>query len=345
MQNRRLVFFVFILTGCSRQPATVTVDLGQVPVLVSHPISIRQLKPDQGNLDVPSAKTIPGQPEVEIENLRADDKKAIQAEVEKETDNAIHTISKRLQGYYSREIDDFYKAEFSKLGPYNQTIREDSLREIRTIFEASAKKRGPVLTRLTFMTKFPPNVNIIPFNEKSLTPLEIKRQTEILNLKRSLVALDHQYDQDIIDLEKRNTSKLEAKTERILASIAARQKQIDVRAEDEATKLVKRFSSGISERIFSRYTFQLKELPTKTVNFPKMPAQVGVPRVTFERNLLNRDDRADLSKELEAFLSLNHYTRVTESQGAKDVTKEFIEWRTNLKSGHWESWQKSSAQK
>ena len=345
MQNPRLVYLIFILAGCSRQPETVYVDLGQVPVFVSHPVSTPQLKPDQGNLDLPSSRTIPGQPELEIENLKANDKKAIQAEVEKETDNAIQIISKRLHGYYSREIDDFYKAEFSQLGPYNQSLRDDSLREIRTIFEASAKKRGPILTRLTFMTKFPPNLNIVPFDEKTLTPAQIKRRTEIQDLKRSIVALDLQYDKDIIDLEKRNGTKLEAETERILASIAARQKQIDVRAADEATKLVKRFSSGISERIFSRYTFQLKELPTKTVNFPKMPAQSGVPRVTFERNLQNRDDRADLTKELEAFLSLNHYNRVTDAQRAKDVTKEFIEWRTNLKSGHWESWQKSSAQK
>ncbi|MEI8281958.1 MAG: hypothetical protein WCG75_06105 [Armatimonadota bacterium] len=320
-------------------------DLGQVPVLVSHPVSAPNPKPDQGNLELPSSKTIPGQPQVEIENLKADDKKAIQAEVEKETDNAIQIISKRLHGYYSREIDDFYKVEFSKLGPYKQGLTERYLLEIRTIFEATAKKRGPILTRLTFMTKFPPNVNIVPFDEKSLSPFEVKRQTEIQNLKRSLVALDHQYDQDIIDLEKKNASKLEAESERILATIAARQKQIDIRAADEATKLVRRFSSGISDRIFSRYTFQLKELPTKTVNFPKMPAQVAVPRVTFERNLQNRDDRADLTKELEAFLSLNHYSRVTDARGAKDVTKEFIEWRTNLKSGHWESWQKSSAQK
>ena len=345
MQNRRLIYLALILVGCSRQPESVFVDLDMVVLNQPKPGPASQLKPENSIQALAPSRSIPGEAASEIENLKADEKIAIRKEVDKETNDAIATISKRLVDYYGREIDDFYKVQFAKLVPLKQTLDQELLVDSRKIFEKSARRRAPVLTRLTFLTKFPPTIEQTPVGGTSLVDPNPKKTTEIQDLKRLLVEIDRQFEDEMDKLDQRRSSKLVSETDNILTVISSKQKEIDAGAVIEATNLVKRFSTGITSRIFSKYTFQLKEIPTKTVNFPKMPAQPGIPRVTFQWNQLNQDDKIELTKELEAFLSLNHYRRVTKVEGAKDVTKEFIEWRTNLKSGHWENWQKSSAQK
>ena len=321
------------------------VDLDAVPLLKIVPTKVADLKPDLQNTGAQGPKTIPGEASTDVENLRADEKVAIRKEVEKETNDAIGTISVRLQDYYSREIDDFYRKEFARIAPLKQSQTASYLNAIRAIFEASAKKRGPLLTRLSFLTGFPPPEKLIPIEGENLTKKETERRTEIRELQRSIAEIDQQYEADTRKLETDNADKLEKETENIQVLLQAKQKEIDQRAEKEASQLVRRFTSSLSQRIFSRYTFQLKEIPTKTVNFPKMDSPSEVPRVTFDEGQANRGEKAELANELATFLSLNHYQRAVSPIGAKDVTKEFIEWRTNLKSGHWENWQKSSTQK
>ena len=344
MLNPRYLLVPLILVGCKQESSRVFVDLDLVAKSQSTFASSSQPKADLSTTNSPSQKVIPGEAERLVENLRADEKAAIRQEVEKETNEAIATISESLQDYYSREIDDFYKAEFAKIQPFKQALLVKSMQEARTIFEESAKLRGPLLTKLTLLTEFPPPEDLIPIEGKNNSQYEVKRRLEIRSIQQEIIRLDKEYKLAIMDIDTSDNNKIIQESNRILAVIAMKQTEIDDRAAKEASSLVKRFSNSLSQRIFSRYTFQLKEIPTKTVNFPKMAAQSGIPRVTFDRNQLTRNERSELTKELEAFLSLKHYQRALEASGAKDVTKEFIEWRTNLKSGHWESLQKSSAQ-
>jgi hypothetical protein len=280
-----------------------------------------------------------------VENLKSDEKAAIVKEVEQETKTAIMTISGRLLDYYSREIDDFYKAEFSKLVPFKASLTEDYLKKIRAIFEKSAQKRGPILTRLWLMTEGPPPIEPIPLEGKDISKAEATRRIKIRTLQDEIKQLDSDYDLAVRDLESKNLGEIDSEFEKHQKNYDDKKKEIDERAKNEAMKLVKNFTSSLSQRIFSRYSFHLKEIPAKTVNFPKMSAQPEVPRVTFERNQVSRNEQVELAKELDTFLILKHYQRANSAVGARNVTKEFIEWRTNLKSGHWESWQKSSAQK
>ena len=345
MQNRRLILLAVLLVGCSRQPQKVFVDMDMVALSSGKPGVTSPINPGMSNSNVPSSRMIPGEAAMEIENLKAGEKTAIRKEIDKEVSDAIATISKRLVDYYSREFDDFYKVEFAKLDPFKQGIAKSQVSGIRKVFERFALRRAPVLTRLTFLTKFPPSVELPLGDSKGQVDSNPKKTAEIKDLKRLLVEIDHDYDVEMEKVDRENLRKVETETESILAAISKKQMEINSRAEAEATKLVKSFSATITSRIFSKYTFQLKEIPTKTVNFPKMPAQPGVPRVTFEWNQLNQNDKAELTHEVDTFISLNHYQRVTRAENPKDVTKEFIEWRTNLKSGHWENWQKPSAQK
>jgi hypothetical protein len=346
MRNHRLIYFSVLLVGCGQPPNLVFVDLESIQSSRTKPVTRDQVKSQSMGVNTLESKTIPGDSEKTVENLKAEEKESIRKEVERETNDAVETISKRLHDYYSREIDDFYKAEFAKLKPFKQSLTLDDLKETRSIFEESAKKRGPLLTRLTLLTEFPPpERDLIPLEGKNLSDSEKKRRLEIRSLQNAIIQIDKEYELAIRALESRSGIKVDQETERILARIEAKQTEIDQRASVEASKLVKNFSSNLSKRIFSRYSFQLKEIPTKTLNFPKMAVPSEVPRVTFDRQQLISNERGEITKELEAFLSLNHYQRADKADGAKDVTKEFIEWRTNLKTGHWESWQKSSAQK
>jgi hypothetical protein len=167
---------------------------------------------------------------------------------------------------------------------------------------------------------------------------------EINKLQDEIKAIDESYEKSIRNLDLVNSDDLINEFKLLESHVNQKKLEIDQRASKEATNLVRNFSSSLSERIFSKYTFQLKEIPTKTVKFPKLSAPPTIPRVTFDRNQVNQNTKEELAREVETFMSLNHYNRVAAPEGAKDVTKEFIEWRTNLKSGHWETLQKSSAQ-
>jgi hypothetical protein len=345
MRNLRLIFVPFVIIGCGPRATNVFVDLDLVTLTPAKAPLISKTRADISASPNVGSRMIPGEPEKVIENLKANEKAAIRREVERETDEAIQTISGRLLDYYSREIDDFYKEEFAKLVPYKSALLEEYFRKIRVLFEAAAAKRGPLLTRLWLLTDGPPPVDPVPLDAKGLSKYQEAKMIKIRALQDEIAQIDDEYVVATLELEAGNLREIDKEFDTHQQNYEAKKREIDQRAAAEATRLVRRFSSGLSQRIFSKYTFQLKEIPTKTVNFPKMAAQSGIPRVTFDRNQLVRNERAQLTKELEAFLSLNHYQRVVEADGAKDVTQEFIEWRTNLKSGHWETWQKSSAPK
>lgn len=345
MRNLRLIFVPFVIIGCGPRATNVFVDLDLVTLTPAKAPLISKTRADISASPNVGSRMIPGEPEKVIENLKADEKAAIRREVENETNDAIETISKRLQDYYSREIDDFYNAEFAKMVPFKSAQIEEYLQHIRILFEAAAAKRGPLLTKLWLLTDGPPPVELVPLDAKGLSKYQEAKMVKIRGLQEKINKIDQEYELATRELETKNLRDIDKEFDAHQQNFEAKKREIDQRAAAEATRLVRRFSSGLSQRIFSKYTFQLKEIPTKTVNFPKMAAQSGIPRVTFDRNQLVRNERAQLTKELEAFLSLNHYQRVVEADGAKDVTKEFIEWRTNLKSGHWETWQKSSAPK
>ena len=347
MRNRKyhysLIFLApVLLASCSPSRERVYVDIDKIPLTQPKPSTISVPKPNDSGSPTIASRSIPGEKSTEVENLRADEKRLIRQEIELETKSAIGTITERLQDFYKREVDEFYKTESEKLIPFKSQQQEEYLLKIRDIFEASAKKRGPVLTRLSFLTEFPPPQKLVPIDGEDLTKKEKAKRTEIRDLQRSIAEIDKEYAKEVEALDGEFSALFEQQVESLQDLLKQKQSEIDSRAADEATRLVRRFSSGLAERIFSRYTFQLKEIPTKTVNFPKIADQPGIPRVPFDRARLDKDDKIELTKELDTFLSLKRYERSPVSNGARDVTTEFIEWRTNLKSGHWEGWQKSS---
>lgn len=340
------LLFLFVLAGCSPAPELVYVDIDQVPLIPPKiPVRATPPRPSENSPTIVQQRTVGGVPGVDIENLRAEEKQIIRQEVRRETEAAIATMTERLKDYYNREIAEFYKNELARLVPLKDALNEEYLKQVRVIFEKYATTRGPLLIRLTFLTEFPPPDKLIPLEGENLTKGELAKRNEIRDLQRQISDLDVQYILEIEDLEKSYASKLEQEAENIDKLLAQKQDEINAKAEDEASRLVRRFSSGLAERIFSKYTFHLKEIPTKTVNFPQIPAPPGVPRVTFDRTPLVKDNKAELTKELDTFLTLKRYERVSSKGGARDVTKEFIEWRMNLKSGHWENWERSSAPK
>ena len=294
----------------------------------------------------PPSGSIPSEPAVEVENLRGDEKRRIRDEVERQTKAAIATITTRLLDYYKREVDQFYEDELAKYDPLKAKLNQDYLNSVRTIFEKSANERGPLLTRLTFLTKFPPpDATKLVTVTSDQSDRDKKKATDIQGLQKSIAAIDAKYIGELDQLKAKNKALLDEEGKNLADLVNQKQKEINIRAENEATMLVRHFSSGLSERIFTRSTFQLHEIPTKTVNFPKIYSQPGAPRVPFDRAQLDADNKAELAKELETFLSLKRYERSPVANGARDATAEFIEWRTNLKSGHWENWQKSSKRK
>ncbi|MBI1331322.1 MAG: hypothetical protein JST12_16950 [Armatimonadetes bacterium] len=345
MRNLSVLLISILAVGCGSKPERVFVDLDKVAVTIPVKPKFQAIQPSVSSASSSAPKTIPGEPATEVENLRGEQKQAIRDEVERETRSAIATITERLRDYYQREVDDFYADQQKALAPFKEKLDQDYLDKLRAIFEESAKKRGPVLTRLSFLTEFPPPEKLVPIEGEDLTKREKAKREEIRDLQRQMAQIDREYDDAVSKLDGGNVEALLKEATRLQDLLKAKQKEIDDKAAKEATQLVRRFSSGLSERIFSRYTFQLREIPTKTVNFPQIGAQPGVPGVPFDRAQIDQDDKLALTKELEAFLSLNHYERSPNPADSRDVTAEFIEWRTNLKSGHWENWQKPSKPK
>lgn len=343
MQNRNFAFLFLILVGCSAAREPVFVDLSRVPLKNVTIQPIETSRPNSTPVSVAGA-TLPGEAPKDVENLRGEQKVAIRAEVEKQTKAAIATITERLGGYYQREIDEYLKSEYEKLPPLKSAIDQQYLDKLRPIFEESARKRGPLLTRFIFLTQFPPPdiEKILPVEGDNLSEAEKKRRVEVRELQRQINEIDTAYKNTLVKLDESGLDQLASEAENIKKRGEAKQQEINRRANDEATQLVRRFSSGLSERIFNRYTFRLPGIPTKSVNFPRIDSQSNDPGVPFDKVTKVKETRTEVEKELDAFLGLHSYQRVPSQANGRDVTEEFIAWRTNLKSGHWESWQTSS---
>lgn len=316
-----------LASSCSHPGTPAYIELSDIVVAMEKPpkIDVPVLKQ---TAPINSSASIPAVGAKEIEMVREEDKARLRRTIDQETNQAIDEITDRLVTFYSKRIDDLSREELAKLRPLRDAQTEAFLRAIRAIFEKYAFERGPVLTRLSFLTEFPPPEELIPLEGENLTEREKARRLEIRELQRKIKALDTAYENEVSKLEEVDQQQITEATEAIQKRINEELDRINDQARNEATSQVKRFSGALTGRIFGRYRFSLPASASKQLTISSQP----IAQYSVAQKPLLEASRAKLMAEANIFMELRGYVWGTKEQGASDVTEEFRKWRQKLNS-------------
>lgn len=328
MRRSSIWLFALIAVGCSNPAKPVFIELSQISVAAPIQASLSAPKLKRA-APIQAAASVGAVAEKEIELLREEDKNTLRRTIDKETNQAIEEITDQLVTFYSKRIDDMSRDELAKLRPLRDELTVKYLSALRVIFERYAAERGPALTRLTFLTEFPPPETLIPLEGDDLTAKQKARRAEARELQRKIKALDIAYEAEIAKLEELDQQRITQETDDIQKRINAEIDRINEQARSEASNQVKRFSGALAGRIFGRYRFTLPASAAHQLNLKSVPIVQSATKPTKPSD----PNRAKLMTEASIFMELRGYSWGSKEQGAADVTEEFKKWRQKLNSG------------
>ncbi|HLO97895.1 MAG TPA: hypothetical protein VK171_04805, partial [Fimbriimonas sp.] len=234
MRKNSLWLLAFVVIGCGEPAQPAFIDLAKIVTPVAADKGLTAPKLNQ-TAPVQVAASVGAVPAKEVEMVREEDKNALRRTIDKETNEAIEQITEQLITFYSKKIDEMSKDELAKLRPLRDELTEKYMSALRAIFERYAAERGPMLTRLVFLTEFPPPENLIPLEGEDFTAKEKARRAEARELQRKIKALDLSYEEEVAKLEEVDQQRITEETEEIQKRINAEIDRINEQARSEAT--------------------------------------------------------------------------------------------------------------
>jgi hypothetical protein len=325
-----------ILAGCAPEAEVVYIDQSQLLVLDRKlPIRNQETK-IRANItfERDSAERnirVPGLAAKEVAIDRKKQVQLLQERLKSDNEKAVRLISSRLKDFYERELDDLYNSEFIKLVPVNEKITSDYKKEYRVIFDRYAKLRAPILIRLSLVLPIPTSSPLIPIDDPDLLPNEKKSREQMRELQRDLNDLEQKFKLEVQGLEEKFVETLGKQVERLNETIAAKAKEIEIRAVQEARDQVQNFSQEIEKVLYIDPKISLAA--TESLVFSSPPSTVNPIDLLISSQVERMRAtivREKVQNELQIWLRLRHFELTQNKNQGKDRTAEFLKWRSEL---------------
>jgi hypothetical protein len=251
--------------------------------------------------------------------------------LEKQQQEALSTLERRLRDYYRLQADAFdleqnRDREISESGLY----AEANIR-IRLIFEDYADQRAPRVAKLAVLVGFPdPNPTSIP-PRNPLRPAAQALFDEAKQLREELARLDDDFLTAVQEILSDVVIRGVALKEDVMSRVMKFRDQMNRRAEQEAAAEVRTSIKELGLHLTEPSPLIVPGTPARTVRIPAeapLPPPPQVPSVGIPRGLADR--RRLMQNELSIWMGLNRFRL---QNGAKDLTKDFQAWRETYRAG------------
>lgn len=318
-----------VLGGCQQPVPLVYVDLDKVPTAAPRMLKSVELPESAPEGKSKKSISIEARPERVVSVDRQHSAKAIRDLLEAESTEARKVISERLRQYYQTEIDEFFDQEYAGLAPAAQEGWRIYREKIRPIFEQYAKARGPLVVALTVLTEFPNPDQLVKVDPESDPAIQVRAE-KIRDLQRQIALLDQRYEAEVAKLDAATREAIGFSEERMNERVEAKRREINQRAEREASQQVSVRTDVLNERLVG---VGAKRLPARaglsqSVELGSADSGFkGVPSTS--RTVV---PPADVHRQLQTWLALNGYNLADSPVGVRDVTQDFVKWRSSLSS-------------
>lgn len=268
--------------------------------------------------------TTPGLPQREI-TPQTKAVEAVREEIRRQQEATRRRLERQIRALYETEIR-AKEAELRRALAATEATQQETLsRAIRTLFEAYANERAPLLARLSVLAGFPdPNPNSEP---PPPTTGAVTRQKfeEAERIRRQMSLLQAKFLADVQELVNETDLSLSDARLRLLRDLEEFRTELDLRAEREARRLVTDAAREMQLELTRLGRLTVPGTPSESLTIPPSPALTPIPQVTYDPKLFGEAARREpVMAELHIWLGLQRYR--LDSKGP-DRTDEFIAWR------------------
>lgn len=321
-----------LLAGCAPAPKPVTVDESAILAAerLGRAAPVTLPKPPG---PVASTQTVvPGRPARALRDPSNTGGLDIRGLILQEQERAYQALLRRLRGYYDQEAERFEKEQLRALDQESRKAYGVAGELIRAAFEDYASDRAPQVARLALLAGWPDPDPKSTTSTEDLRPLAKQRLEEMEAIRKSLTALEAQFDRQVSAILAAVEDQTGVEAAAIRLKIELQRADMDRRANTEAQSQVRRQVSDLGLRLIAPAPVAVAGSPPHRKVVAGMPSPKPGPEIVSTGVLSTLDDRRRiLQQELSIWAGIHRYAIV--SEGAPDATQEFIRWRESFRPG------------
>ena len=315
-----------LLSSCAKNadPASVWIDVARLaPTAVPARVAPSLRRPP-APLASRSA-SLPARPATKLVAEVGIDGAQLAREVDEAQASSLARLRKRLAQVYAREGDRFARAQFRLLGDPYRTAIEFYYPDYRKAFEAYAERRLVPAARLAFIVgPKDPNPEDKPVETEALTPLGRLLAVRASETRKTLRALDREFDGVVMALLENVATMGDASKAATLAAVARNREALNRQAMAQAAfPIGPSGEEAITLSLARKGIATVPAVPARKVVLPAIPAPAPAPRVESPQALA--DARARLLGEARIWAA-GQGLRLDPK--GRDATSEFLRWKT-----------------
>lgn len=282
-----------------------------------------------------SSTTVPGKPRLVIKDRQSASGANLRQRILDAQEQARKDITGRLRRFYDTEISRFEFDQNRARAAAEIEAYENANLRIRQRFDKYAIDRMPIYTELTLLAGFPDQNPESKPPENPLPPAFQKRFDQTLALRAQLKEIDRTFHEDVDQILAGVQDLVAAQVTALRLRVEQFKDQLDRRAADEARAQVRMTVDELGLELIEPKDLVLPATSPQSVTVAAEPPFRPAPDVPSAGILQGKADRERLLRhELGIWLGLNRYSLATDAKGGRDLTTEFLKWRSQFEVGH-----------
>lgn len=328
-----------LLAGCGPTEQSVYVDLNRVRKFPMDGIVLAEPDPVRVPPLPQTDTTLPSLPASQVDNL-AEKRAQLLDDQQIDLEIALDRYSERIAKSYDALVRQYRLDEDALLATNLDRPLQTFLEKLRTAFVLAAEKRGPLITRWTFLTGEGNVVKDLPPLDEDASLTQKRHRREAEDLAVQITALDKAFRDEVNLLTRTyelNRQKLESDRD---ARLGKYRGDLIKRGQDLADALKQEIEKRlISQEEIGSLEFEalsaevVQQVVTRSGVVPKGPSVSATPKA--QRNLRLQRELADeeIRADLQVWVKLNAYRLANSPVAGRDATDEFRQWRFNRNLG------------
>jgi hypothetical protein len=322
-----------LITGCaSTQPVPVYVDLTRVAAAVKTPELKTPALPQPRTATPPMLVKQPGLPATKTTDRTRERLQKAKELIAENRGKSISALSAMLKRVYLAQAEDNIIKRNRASQPESDSILAAAYIQIRQLFEQYGAERGPLLAKVNILVR---NSSLkqqpIPENADLLTRRHL---TEANKVRTEIHELDVTYDAKADAILEAAQTQINAELAKLNELAVAERKAATTKAVREAESKATQTQTSLDVQVEHLVPESLPATPSRQVSVPgtnAMPAPPSDSSKPIFGSLVER--RHVLDQEIEIWVRSTGRRRSTSPKGVRDVTEEFLQWRSAHKVG------------
>jgi hypothetical protein len=245
---------------------------------------------------------------------------------------SIAALSAMLERVYVAQAEDNIDRRARESQPESESILAEAMFKIRDIFEEYGAQRGPLLAKLNVLAR---NISLkirpIPDNADGITK---SRMTEANAVRSKIIELDMTYDAQADAILATAQTQIDTELAKLEGQAKIERQTARLKATSEAASKATKTQTSLDVQIEHLVPESLPATPSRQVSVPGTQALPPPPSDSSKPIFGSLEERRHLlDQEIEIWVRSTGRRRSGSSRGARDVTEEFLQWRSAHKVG------------